>query len=83
MKASVSSLFLLVGIWMNLVQAKLKRLGEHSAPSHGAAMLGGKFPPAGVFFNHFTKPGTPLLMKDVLKETRVPAFEKWTDEYLR
>ena len=76
-------LCLLASVLMIHGQPKLKRFGQHSAPSKGAMVLGGTFPQPGVFFHHFTSPGKPLLMKNVLSETNFPALDKWTDEYLR
>ncbi|WAR00869.1 PEG3-like protein, partial [Mya arenaria] len=61
----------------------LKRLGTHSNPAKGVTVLGGKFPPPAVFYNHFMRGSEPLLMKNVLNETDFPAFNKWTDTYLR
>lgn len=60
----------------------LKRLGQHSPPSKGATILAGKFPPPSVFYHHFVHASKPLLMKNVLEETKYPAFMKWTDDYL-
>ena len=60
-----------------------QRLGKHKPPSYGVTMLGGKFPPPGVFYHHFVKPGKPLLMKDVLGSFNYDPFIKWSDDYLR
>ena len=49
----------------------------------GVTVLGGKFPPPTVFFHHFMKGSEPLHMSGVLNETNYPAFNKWTDDYLR
>ena len=62
--------------------AGFERLGKLS-PSLGTTVLGGKFPQTAVMYNHFIKPGKPLLMKAVLEETMYPAFLDWTDEYLK
>ncbi|XP_052279189.1 uncharacterized protein LOC127877397 isoform X2 [Dreissena polymorpha] len=59
------------------------RLGQHSTPAKGVAVLGSKFPPPPVFFHHFMQGSQGLLMKDVLNDTNYPAFRMWTDEYLK
>lgn len=58
-------------------------LGKHTPSSLGTTVLGGKFPHPAVMYNHFLKPGKPLQMKHVLRETDYPAFTQWTDEYLK
>ena len=57
-------------------------LGKHTPSSGGTTVLGGKFPQTAVMYNHFVKPGKPLLMKGALEET-YPPFDDWTDEYLK
>ncbi|XP_067665099.1 uncharacterized protein [Haliotis asinina] len=56
-------------------------LGSH-APPLGVTLIG-KFSSPGVFYQNFVKEGQPLLMKSPLLDNPFPAFEKWTDEFLR
>ncbi|KAL5004588.1 hypothetical protein ScPMuIL_018044 [Solemya velum] len=43
----------------------------------------GMFPEPRVFYENFVKPGQPLLLRDALNSIEFPAFQKWTDHYLR
>ncbi|XP_071090330.1 bifunctional peptidase and arginyl-hydroxylase JMJD5-like [Haliotis cracherodii] len=56
-------------------------LGSH-APPLGVTFIG-KFSSPGVFYENFVKESQPLLMKSPLLDTPFPAFEKWTDDFLR
>lgn len=76
-------LIIIVVAAVTVVAQPFKKLGQHSPPSRGATVLGGKFPPASVFYHHFVRLGKPLLMKNVLVETGYPAYKLWTDKYLR
>lgn len=60
----------------------LKPLGSHLPPSGGVTMTG-MFPEPRVFYENFVKPGQPLLLRDALNSIEFPAFQKWTDHYLR
>ena len=76
-------IFLFLGTSIISVFGQFKKLGSHKPPSKGATVLAGQFPEPAVFYYHFIQMGQPLLMKNVLNETRYTAYEKWTDNYLR
>ncbi|ESP00651.1 hypothetical protein LOTGIDRAFT_157933 [Lottia gigantea] len=59
-------------------------LGKHSREERGLDLIG-KFSTPGVFYEHFVKPGVPLLWRAVLDEPKVkfPAYNYWTDGYFR
>ena len=61
----------------------LKMLGKHIRASVDTDAIGTRFPHPINMFNHFIKPGKPLLMKAVLEETDYPAYTQWTDKYLK
>lgn len=60
----------------------MKPLGSHLPPSDGVTMIG-MFPEPRVFFENFVKPGKPLLLRKALDSIEFPAFQKWTDNFLR
>ena len=58
----------------------LKPLGSHRDPNGSIDEIQG-FPDPELFFEKYVKASKPVVFKDAAK--MVPAYSKWTDEYLR
>ncbi|XP_013411943.1 jmjC domain-containing protein 5 [Lingula anatina] len=62
------------------IPGHLQYLGSHR-PAEGTIGIKDFWPDPATFYNNYIKPGKPLLFKG--KAKGIPAFNLWTDEYLR
>ncbi|XP_061166543.1 bifunctional peptidase and arginyl-hydroxylase JMJD5-like [Saccostrea echinata] len=60
----------------------LKPLGGHRDPT-GEILVMRNFPSPWVFHEEFVKKSQPLVMRKVLEKDNIPAYQLWTDKYLR
>lgn len=85
-EGTMRALLILIFVWVfSPLESKhppghLQPLGSHQPPL-GSIKSTDFVPGAPEFFKHNALPGEPLLFKGAAKN--MPAYSKWTDQYLR
>lgn len=77
--------FFVITLWVVISghpQGHLKPLGSHMIPRTDIDVVE-RFLSPWEFYDKYVNPSQPLLMKNVLENEKIPAYYKWSDDYLR